>query len=111
MNIAAVQPISAMNIEPSIEDIEPGQDYEVVVDFRPDQPLNLEQFYAGLSDIGTSIQVGEGDGIYRMHIHVATDKRYHPIDYIMRLGTITKVAIENLMAQMEKLKATNKKAG
>jgi dihydroxyacetone kinase-like predicted kinase len=53
--------------------------------------------------MGTSIQVGEGDGMYRMHIHVPTEKRYSPIDYIMGIGTITKVYIENLMDQMENL--------
>ena len=105
VNVAAVQPISAMNIESSVEDIEPGQDYEVVIDFRPEGDLNLEKFYEGLSEIGTSIQVGEGDGMYRMHIHVPTEKRYQPIDYIMGLGTITKVAIENLMAQMEEIES------
>ena len=26
--------------------------------------------------MGTSIQVGEGDGMYRMHIHVPTENRY-----------------------------------
>jgi dihydroxyacetone kinase-like predicted kinase len=51
--------------------------------------------------MGTSIQVGEGDGMYRMHIHVPLDKRYEPIDYIMDVGTITKVAMENLLAQMD----------
>jgi dihydroxyacetone kinase-like predicted kinase len=51
--------------------------------------------------MGTSIQVGEGEGMYRMHIHVPLDKRYEPIDYIMGLGTITKVAMENLLAQMD----------
>jgi dihydroxyacetone kinase-like predicted kinase len=51
--------------------------------------------------MGTSIQVGEGEGIYRMHIHVPLDKRYEPIDYIMGIGTITKVAMENLLAQMD----------
>jgi dihydroxyacetone kinase-like predicted kinase len=59
--------------------------------------------------MGTSIQVGEGDGMYRMHIHVPTENRYVPIDYIMGIGTVTKVAIENLMAQMDdiqKSKAT-----
>jgi len=50
--------------------------------------------------MGTSIQVGEGEGMYRMHIHVPLEKRYEPIDYIMSLGTITKVAMENLLAQM-----------
>jgi dihydroxyacetone kinase-like predicted kinase len=50
--------------------------------------------------MGTSIQVGEGDGMYRMHIHVPEQKRYDPIDYIMSLGTVTKTSIENLRAQM-----------
>jgi dihydroxyacetone kinase-like predicted kinase len=51
--------------------------------------------------MGTSIQVGEGEGMYRMHIHVPLEKRYEPIDYIMGIGTITKVAMENLLAQMD----------
>jgi dihydroxyacetone kinase-like predicted kinase len=34
---------------------------------------------------------------------VPLDKRYEPIDYIMGIGTITKVAMENLMAQMDDL--------
>lgn len=103
--VTTVQPLSAMNLEDTLETIEPGQDFEVVVDFRPDAPLNLEIFYGQLEKIGTSIQVGEGDGIYRMHIHVPTDKRYEPIDYTMSLGTITKVAIENLIDQMNTLEA------
>lgn len=96
----AVQPISMMNLQEAQEAIEPGQDYEVVVDFKPDGPLNLERFYNDLMEIGTSIQVGEGDGIYRMHIHVPTEKRYEPIDYTMRVGTVVKVAMENLLEQM-----------
>lgn len=100
--LATMQPLSMVGIEEMTE-IEPGQDYEVVVDFRPDNPLNLDKFYSDLSEMGTSIQVGEGDGMYRLHIHVPTDKRYQPIDYTMHLGTITKVAMENLLAQMETL--------
>jgi dihydroxyacetone kinase-like predicted kinase len=61
----------------------------------------LQSFYGRLEEMGTSIQVGEGEGMYRMHIHVPLDKRYEPIDYIMGIGTITKVAMENLMAQMD----------
>ncbi len=99
--IASVQPLAAMNLENTLEEVEPGQDYEVVVDFRPFEELNLEQFYEGLSEIGTSIQVGEGDGMYRMHIHVATEKKYDPIEYTLKLGTVTKVAMENLIAQVE----------
>ncbi len=99
--LTTVQPLASMKLNETMEEVEPGQDYEVVVDFRPDEPLNLEQFYEGLSEIGTSIQVGEGDGMYRMHIHVATEKKYEPIEYTLKLGTITKVAMENLLAQME----------
>jgi DAK2 domain fusion protein YloV len=99
-----VQPISSMNLANSMEAIEPGQDYEVVVDFIPDQPLDLKKFYHDLEGMGTSIQVGEGDGLYRMHIHVPTDKRNDPVDYVMGLGTITKIAIENLIAQMNELR-------
>ncbi len=73
----------------------------MVVDFVPRETLDLQKFYSGLEKIGTSIQVGEGEGMYRMHIHVPTEKRYEPIDYVMSLGTITKIAMENLVAQME----------
>ena len=99
--VTTVQPLSAINIGEAMESVEPGQDYEVVVDFKPSQPLDLDAFYNELSGMGTSIQVGEGDGMYRMHIHVPTDKRYAPIDYTMSLGTITKVSMENLLAQIE----------
>ncbi|GAB4529114.1 MAG: DAK2 domain-containing protein [Anaerolineales bacterium] len=101
--LAHVQPLAALQAEHAMESVEPGQDYEVVVDFRPHAPLDLQSFYTGLEQMGTSIQIGEGDGMYRMHIHVPTEKRYEPIDYILTLGTVTKVAIENLLAQMEEL--------
>jgi DAK2 domain fusion protein YloV len=96
-----VQPLSMMSMQDAMEEVEEGQDYEVVVDFFPKAELNLQAFYGRLEEMGTSIQVGEGDGMYRMHIHVPTEKRYEPIDFIMGLGTITKVAIENLLAQMD----------
>ena len=41
--IASVQPLSAMNLENAMEDIEPGQDFEVVVDFVPAQELDLPE--------------------------------------------------------------------
>ncbi|HET6823116.1 MAG TPA: DAK2 domain-containing protein [Anaerolineales bacterium] len=97
----SVQPISAMNLQDALEQVEEGQDYEVVVDFLPSSDFNLQKFYGRLEEMGTSIQVGEGEGMYRMHIHVPLDKRYEPIDYIMGIGTITKVAMENLLAQMD----------
>ncbi|HSJ86888.1 MAG TPA: DAK2 domain-containing protein [Anaerolineales bacterium] len=96
-----VQPISSMQMEDAMETVEEGQDYEVVVDFMPSNDFDLQKFYARLEQMGTSIQVGEGEGMYRMHIHVPLDKRYEPIDYIMSIGTITKVALENLLAQMD----------
>ncbi len=101
--VISIQPLSAMKLENTMEAVEPGQDFEVVVDFVPSKPLNLQDFYGDLEKMGTSIQVGEGDGMYRMHIHVPTEKRYEPVDYIMGLGTVTKVAIENLIAQMDEI--------
>ena len=99
--LVSVQSLSAMNFENAMQEVEEGQDYEVVVDFFPQGELDLQKFYGRLEQMGTSIQVGEGDGMYRMHIHVPLEKRYEPIDYIMNLGTISKVAMENLLAQMD----------
>jgi len=99
--LMTVQPISSMQMQDALGEVEEGQDYEVVVDFLPANDFNLQRFYGRLEEMGTSIQVGEGEGMYRMHIHVPLDKRYEPIDYIMGLGTITKVAMENLLAQMD----------
>ena len=104
-----VQPISAMNLEDAMQQVEEGQDYEVVVDFLPSNDFDLQKFYGRLEQMGTSIQVGEGEGMYRMHIHVPLEKRYEPIDYIMEIGTITKVAMENLLAQMDDIQKS--KAG
>jgi uncharacterized protein len=98
--IISIQPLSAMNLENALEGVEEGQDWEVVVDFRPTSKFELPTFYNRLEEMGTSIQVGEGEGMYRMHIHTPLEKRYEPIDYIMGIGTITKIAMENLLAQM-----------
>ncbi len=97
----AIQPLAAMKLENTLDSIEPGQDFEVVVDFHPNRELNIPQFYEDLQRIGTSIQLGEGDGIYRMHIHVSADKEFEPVRYINSLGTVSKAAIENLKTQME----------
>jgi DAK2 domain fusion protein YloV len=103
VSTASVQPLAAMQIENSLDSLEPGQDYEVVLDFRPFEQLNVARFYEDLQNIGTSIQLGEGDGLYRMHIHVAADKLYEPIEYTKAIGTVTKAAIENLRAQIEQV--------
>ena len=101
--LASVQPLSAMDFESAMQEVEEGQDFEVVVDFYPESELNLQSFYGKLEKMGTSIQVGEGEGMYRMQIHVPLENRYLPIDYVMGLGTITKVAMENLVAQMDEI--------
>jgi uncharacterized protein len=108
--IISVQPLSAMNLENALEGVEEGQDWEVVVDFRPTSEFELPKFYTRLEEMGTSIQVGEGEGIYRMHIHTPLEKRYEPIDYIMGIGTITKIAMENLLAQMDDIEGQAKGA-
>ncbi len=100
---ATVRPLAAMNLENTLEHIEPGQDFEVVIDFQPSEPLDLESFYTRLEEMGTSIQLGEGEGIYRMHIHVPTGKLYEPIEYVRALGRVTKASIENLVAQVEEI--------
>ena len=99
-----VVPLSDMNLDDTMETIEPGQDYEVVIDFSPNEDFNLEAYFEELTNIGTSIQVGEGDGMYRMHIHVPLDNRYQPIEHTMTLGTIQKIMMENLVAQMDERK-------
>ena len=106
--LTSVQPLSALDLEGAMQEVEEGQDFEVVVDFYPTGELNLQSFYGKLEEMGTSIQVGEGEGMYRMHIHVPLDNRYLPIDYIMGLGTITKVAMENLVAQMDEIDQKSK---
>ena len=99
--VVEVVPLTALDVEVQEELIEPGQDFEVVVDFRPGSNFDLAAFYERLQEMGTAIQVGEGEGMYRMHIHVPLDRRYEPIEYIMGLGTVLKVHMENLQAQLE----------
>jgi uncharacterized protein len=95
-----VQPIASMNLSDTLEEVEEGQDVEVVIDFTTKETLNLESFYQDLAKIGTSIQVGEGDGMFRMHIHVEAAKRNEPLEYISSIGSWSKVAMENLQLQM-----------
>ncbi len=98
--VTMVQPLSSMSIEETMESIEEGQDFEIVLDFQPYVPLDLDNFFDDLSNMGTSIQLGEGDGMYRIHIHVPTENLNAPITYIQNIGTITKGTIENLIEQM-----------
>ena len=82
------------------DEIEDGQDFEIVVDFKPQGELNLQKFYEELSRVGTSIQVGEGDDLYRVHIHVPTENKYEPIELVNKYGSVQKVYIENLLEQI-----------
>jgi DAK2 domain fusion protein YloV len=98
---ASLQPLSAISPSSESELIEPGQDWEVVVDFESSSDLDIDKLYRDLEALGTSIQLGQGDGMHRMHIHTRDEEQYKPIEYCRSLGTVTRVAIENLMAQQE----------
>jgi len=98
--VETLLPLSSINLSRADEMIEPGQDFEVVVDFAPAEPLDMARIQPALEKIGTSIQIGQGDSFYRMHIHVPLDKRYEPIEYSMGLGTVLRISMENLQAQV-----------
>lgn len=100
-----VKDLSSMTFAETMEDVEEGQDVEVIIDFTPDDPLDLESFYDSLSTMGTSIQVGEGDGLYRMHIHTETAKQDEPEAMIRKLGEIHKIYKEDLVEQMKRIEA------
>ncbi len=95
-----VEPIDGMMLDHTLDAVEEGQDWELVIDFKPFSPLDLSLFYSELETMGTSIQIGEGDDMYRMHIHVPDENRTKPWDYIMTIGTISDIRIENLMIQV-----------
>ena len=95
-----IQPLAEMR-EETLASIEPGQDFEWVIDFHPHDNLDLDRFYHDVEKIGTSIQIGEGDNFYRLHIHVPTEKFHEPLNFTRSIGTVTKASMENLVAQME----------
>ncbi|HPS41482.1 MAG TPA: DAK2 domain-containing protein [Anaerolineaceae bacterium] len=103
--VQVVQDLSTIKFDETMESVEDGQDVEVVIDFAPADKLDLEAFYCDLEKIGTSVQVGEGDGLYRMHIHVQTEKQDEPEALVKKLGTISKVYKEDLVEQMARIKA------
>lgn len=103
--LITVKDISSIQFAETMDSVEEGQDVEVVIDFSPKEQLDLESFYADLGKIGTSIQVGEGDGLYRMHIHVANDKQDEPEALIKNMGEIHKVYKEDLVEQMKRIEA------
>jgi hypothetical protein len=102
---AILKPLAELDMTNAMETVEEGQDYEVVIDFAPHPGFTLEKYYEDLAQIGTSIQVGEGDGIYRMHIHTELGKRYEPISYTETQGVVKKILMENLQDQMSERQA------
>ncbi|HLE26992.1 MAG TPA: DAK2 domain-containing protein [Anaerolineales bacterium] len=97
----AIPTLSLEAVGAAMTAVEPGQEWETVVDFRPNGVLNLQTFYTRLDQMGTSIQVGEGDGLYRVHVHLLKTKRYEPIELAEEYGTVVGVHMENLVDQME----------
>ena len=102
---AVLKPLAELDLSNAMETVEEGQDYEVVIDFAPNNGFLLEKYYEDLAQIGTSIQVGEGDGIYRMHIHTELAKRFDPISYTETQGVVKKIMMENLQDQMSERQA------
>jgi dihydroxyacetone kinase-like predicted kinase len=94
-----IKSLAALEMADLSESIEPGQDWEVVVDFHPHAPRDLPLFHRDLQGMGTSIQIAEGDGRYRMHIHVPDRTEFAPVEYLRGLGTVIEYRVENLMIQ------------
>lgn len=94
-------PVNLATIGAALDAVEPGQEWEVIVDFRPRGNLDLLDLYNRLETMGTSIQVGEGEGLYRVHIHLLKTKRHEPIELAEQLGAVLKVHMENLLDQLE----------
>jgi len=97
----AITPLSLAAVGVALNAVEPGQEWETVVDFRPRGSLDMPVFYNRLEPLGTSIQLGEGDGVYRVHIHLLKTKRYDPIELAEEFGTVIGVHMENLLDQLE----------
>ncbi|MDP6769670.1 MAG: hypothetical protein QF704_03120, partial [Anaerolineales bacterium] len=60
----------------------------------------LDIFYAKLESVGTSIQIGEGEDVLKVHIHLRKDKRFEPITLAEDVGTVINVHMENLIHQI-----------
>ena len=94
------QPLDITNIENILEAVDSSQEWEVVVDLQPYEESILDIFYGKLESIGTSIQIGEGDEVLRVHIHLPKDKRFEPITLAEDVGTVVNVHMENLIHQI-----------
>ena len=107
-----IEPIAAtLAFAPStaLASIEAGQDYELIFDLKPRPDLDWDIMHQELSTFGTSIQVGSGDEALKIHIHVPTENFYRTHEYAFTLGTVTKIAVENLQEQMAEMQAAGAK--
>ncbi len=77
-------------------EVEPGQDWEVVVDLRLPGQAAADSIRRSLARLGTSLQIGQGDGWCRVHIHVADGCERLVTEALRRLGAVCSVNIENL---------------
>lgn len=99
-------PIKALDLSAvgaAMDAVEPGQEWETVVDFRPTSTVHLPTLYQRLEQMGSSIQVGEGEGVFRVHIHLLKTRRYEPVELAEEFGVVTNVHMENLLDQVEAL--------
>lgn len=103
--VAEIVPLDLAAVGAALDAAEPGQEWEVVLDFRPRGVLHLPTLYRRLEQIGASIQVGEGEGLYRVHVHLLRTRRHEPIELAEELGTVVKVHMENLLDQMNDTRA------
>ena len=93
-------PLDTTNIGDLLEAVAPSQEWEVVVDLQPYEDAILDIFYAKLESVGTSIQIGEGEDVLKVHIHLRKDKRFEPIMLAEDVGTVVNVHMENLIHQI-----------
>ncbi|HCU98527.1 MAG TPA: hypothetical protein DGM69_04195 [Chloroflexi bacterium] len=94
------QPLDKNNIESLLASIDPNQEWEVVIDLEPKEDALLDIFYGKLESLGTSIQIGQGDDLMKVHIHLPTKNRFEPIILAEEIGTIVNVHMENLLHQI-----------
>ena len=90
--------------------IEPGRITKWWSISAPTSPLDLENFYGDLATWAPPSRSARATGCTACTSTSPPRTCYTPIDYTRRLGTITKVAIENLVAQMEAISKAARKA-
>ncbi len=93
-------PLDTSNIEDLLEAVDPSQEWEVVIDLQPYEDAMLDIFYAKLESVGTFIQIGEGEDVLKVHIHLRKEKRFKPITLAEDVGTVINVHMENLIHQI-----------